>query len=254
MSHCFRLETAGEAPATRHGSWKHPDTGLSVEAAVVRLWRGGNVGVAGHGGRLGRDGVASDRRRREELLAATQTVELPETYSASRGDSGATVLEAPSRGEAETAPDHLDAANDCVCARGRGQHDGYARTVDDLLSVTPSGLAPTVSPGSASSALPGTDGRRTRRISARTCSGYSQPPTGLWARIDVLLAFIPPSGWVALSRRPRGCTPRTGRPARRRLPAALRELPHAVSSTLGTPPPTSTEVPDPDIPAGSLCD
>jgi hypothetical protein len=45
----FRVERAGKAPATQFGSWKHPDSRLSVKEAVDWMEQGGNVGLAGTG-------------------------------------------------------------------------------------------------------------------------------------------------------------------------------------------------------------
>jgi hypothetical protein len=92
------------------------------------------------GTHLGEDGVVGDRRLREELLAAARTVEFAETYLSSRGDSGATVLSASSKGEVKSAldrsPDHLDAAAMAAWAARvdlRRSDNGYARTAEDVV-------------------------------------------------------------------------------------------------------------------------
>lgn len=93
------------------------------------------------GGHLGDDGVVSDRRLREELLAAARSVEFSETHLSSRGDSGATVLEATSKGEIKAvldrSPDHVDAAAMAAWAARvdtEDRHGGnYARTAEDVV-------------------------------------------------------------------------------------------------------------------------
>ncbi|MEF8783617.1 MAG: hypothetical protein V5A54_11050 [Haloarculaceae archaeon] len=43
----FRVEQAGKAPATEHGSWKDETNRLTVSEAIEWMEQGGNVGVAG---------------------------------------------------------------------------------------------------------------------------------------------------------------------------------------------------------------
>jgi len=78
-----------------------------------------------------------DRRLREELLAAARTVTFEERYLASRGESGATVLEATSKqavtDSLDRSPDHLDAAAMAVWARDA---ESSASVVDPATAFT----------------------------------------------------------------------------------------------------------------------
>lgn len=71
-------------------------------------------GLALLGEFLEEGGAVSDQRLREELLVAARTIEFDERYLASRGDRGATVLDATGKDAITEAlgrsPDHLDAA------------------------------------------------------------------------------------------------------------------------------------------------
>lgn len=78
-------------------------------------------GLALLGEFLGQGGAVSDTHLREELLGAARTVEFDERYLASRGESGATILEASAKDAVQEvvgrSPDHLDAGLMAVWAR-----------------------------------------------------------------------------------------------------------------------------------------